>query len=126
LTISRTKGDIPISYLDLVGEFISKYAFKGGVSTEIGARARQFHLQGQFTMRFPKDPRSCHILSKKIKSIFPVNSGFDTRVLVKGLGDHQTFIAMLGYITKDQGQAHYQIRIHNVELLLLLLLCLLN
>ncbi len=35
--------------------------------------------------------------------------------MIKPLGIGQAFMSMVGYVTKDQGKEHYQIRLHNVN-----------
>ena len=35
------------------------------------------------------------------------------KIMIKPFAKAQTVSAMLGYVTKDEGLAHYQIRLHN-------------
>lgn len=49
LTISKVKDDVPYSLLkSIFDNFIVKFCQKGGISTEVGARVGNCHLQGVF------------------------------------------------------------------------------
>jgi hypothetical protein len=102
LTITRAVADIPLLYLEIIYEFYTKYTLKGGVSTEVGSRAFQLHLQGAFRMRYPTHKMYMNELTKMIRKLLP-QSGFRIKVLVKPFGLLQSFTPMIGYITKDQG-----------------------
>lgn len=105
LTVAKTKADVPLVLLDVVHDFIVKYAIKGGVSTEVGHRAHNLHLQASFSMRFPKDRLRVKELTKllrdELKAVVHNLSGY--KIQLKGFAARQSFIAMLGYITKDEG-----------------------
>ena len=53
------------------------------------------------------------VLTLFVKS-FIAENGKGYRVLCKPLTRGQTFTTMCGYITKDEGRAWYQCRIHNI------------
>ena len=113
LTVTKTKTDVGVDSLDAVGDFIPKYAVKGAVSTEVGPRAFNLHLQGVFIMHWPTQKPAVQYLQKLIKRILPL-SGTLYKVLLKPFQGNQSFQSMLGYVTKDSGREHYQIRTHNV------------
>lgn len=135
LTVSRLKQDIAPTLLDVIHTFLSQYAIKSGLSTEVGHRAFNLHLQGTFSMRYPSDATAIADLSKLIKQEIKetVKSLTGYRVVLKALGRGQAFSTMIGYVTKDEGmlnylhfvrwvtnisfvgQPHYQIRLHNVS-----------
>jgi hypothetical protein len=108
LTITKSKGDVAVVALDIVyEEFIKPFCIKGAIATEVGTRAHNLHLQGVFKARYPTNRE------EQIKKKFPYN-GTQYRVNVKPFGNKQNFNAMIGYVTKDHGQTHYQLRSHNV------------
>jgi hypothetical protein len=114
LTIIKSKGDIAVVALDIVyEEFIKPFCIKGAIATEVGTRAHNLHLQGVFKARYPTNREWILKLNKQIKRILPYN-GTQYRVNVKPFGNKQNFNAMIGYVTKDHGQTHYQLRSHNV------------
>jgi hypothetical protein len=102
LTVTFSGSDVPLIFLEVISEFIQKYALKGGVSTEVGHRAFQLHLQGVFTMRYPKTTLHIHLLQKMIRDLLP-KTNKRPKVLVKPFGNLQNFAAMIGYITNDSG-----------------------
>lgn len=107
LTISKIKTDVPIGLLDIIyDEFYRAYCLKGGISTEVGQRAHNLHLQGVFRIKYPKDPPAVAKLTKIIKDVIKsfTKSLSGYRVLLKPLGCQQTFVTMVGYITKDAGK----------------------
>ena len=52
--------------------------------------------------------------AKFMKNLIP-GKGVGHKIILKPLSPGQTFIAMIGYITKDQGEPHYQILTHHVS-----------
>jgi hypothetical protein len=112
LTVNKNDGDICLSILDIVISWIKTHCISGGVSTEVGKRAHNLHLQGVLEMRYPITKPYQTRLSSILKKLLPPGGGY--RVLVKPLSTGQTIPAMIGYITKDQGEPHYQIRTHNI------------
>ena len=102
LTVTKTKDDVGLDALDSVALFIEQHCLKGGVSTEVGQRAFQLHLQGVFRIHWPSTKEYVQRLQKIVKSILPAN-GKLYKVLVKVFKAAQNFSAMVGYITKDQG-----------------------
>ena len=52
LTVSKVSGDIALPTLDTVLNFIVTSSNRGGLSTEVGSRAHQLHLQGVFQTLF--------------------------------------------------------------------------
>eukprot|EP01031_Cornospumella_fuschlensis_P027563 gene27563-33289_t len=115
LTVSKTSGgDIPMpTSLDAIQAFIVDYCVKGAVSTEVGSRAFHLHLQGVLRLRYPKTADYVSMLQKFIKNLLP-NKGKGLKVMLKVLRGDQTFIGMIGYVTKDVGQPHYQLRTHGI------------
>lgn len=101
LTITKTGGDVELYILDKLYDFLLEYTIKGGVSTEVGHKVHNLHFQGIFTIRFPKDRAHIATLVKMIKALIKPLSGY--KVLLKPFAPQQTFSAMIGYITKDQG-----------------------
>jgi len=100
--VTKTKDDVGLDALDSVALFIEQHCLKGGVSTEVGQRAFQLHLQGVFRIHWPSTKEYVQRLQKIVKSILPAN-GKLYKVLVKVFKAAQNFSAMVGYITKDQG-----------------------
>lgn len=113
LTITKTGEDVSLELLDILYEFLLQYCVKGGVSFEVGARAFNLHIQGLFRIHYPKTKEFVKKLQSFIKKLLP-QKGKGYKVNLKPLAGGQSFSAMIGYITKDVGQAHYQIRSHNI------------
>ena len=103
LTITKTGGDIELYIMDKVHDFIVTYALKGGISTEVGHKVHNLHLQGMFSIRYPKDKKHLVELVKLIKALIKPLTGY--KVMLKPFATNQNFSAMLGYITKDQGKS---------------------
>lgn len=106
LTITKTGGDVSRDAIDRVAEFIEKYCLKGGVSTEVGQRAFNLHLQSLFRIRWPVRKDYVQRLQKILRGVLPEN-GKLYKVMVKAFGSNQSFSAMVGYITKDQGTDNF-------------------
>jgi len=102
LTVTRPKADVGQDALNAIGDFIEKTCIKGGVSTEVGQRMFNLHLQGVFRLHWPATKEFTQRLQKILKSLLPAQ-GKLYKVLVKVFGRNQNFSAMVGYITKDQG-----------------------
>jgi hypothetical protein len=101
LTVAKTKAEL----LDVGHDFIVKYAIKGGVSTDVGHRAHILHLQASFSMRLPKDRLRVREVTKLLRDELKavVHNLAGHKIQLKGFAARQTFIAMLEYITKDEG-----------------------
>jgi hypothetical protein len=110
LTVTKNGTDIERNYIDIILAFFETYCIKGGVSTEVGKRAHNLHLQGVFRCLFPNDSK---VLGAFLKSHMP-NNGVGHRVLAKQLVRGQDFVTMCGYILKDEGQPWFQHRSHNI------------
>jgi hypothetical protein len=54
------------------------------------------------------------IKGKFIRRLIPQN-GKGHKIILKPLAKTQSLEAMIGYITKDQGQPHYQIKTFNIS-----------
>lgn len=106
LTISRLKQDVAAELLDVIHTILTKYAIKRGISTEVGHRAFNLHLQGTFSMRYPSDASAISDITKMIKHEVEgaVHSLTGYRVVLKVLGRGQAFSTMIGYVTKDEGR----------------------
>lgn len=114
LTITKNKSDVALNTIDILAVFMEKYCLKGGISTEVGSRVFQLHLQGVLRLHWPKTEERIKELQKFIKAMLP-ERGKLYRVNLKPLQGGQTFVVMLGYCTKDAGKPHYQLRTHNVS-----------
>ena len=79
----------------------------------MGKREFNLHIQGVIKIHYPRTPAFKLKLAKYIKTFLP-NKGIGYKLNVKPLAAGQTMLAMIGYITKDQGLAHYTIITHNV------------
>lgn len=102
LTITKTGEDVGAEAIDIVASFIEEHCIKGGVSTEVGLRAHNLHLQGILKINWPATKEFVQILQKKIRALLP-NGGAKYKVNLKLFAKAQTWGAMVGYITKDQG-----------------------
>lgn len=114
LTITRGGGlDIPLDALDAVEDFLKRDTQKGGAATEVGARNNNLHIQSAFSVHYPKTPDAAKYLAKYVRSLLPLD-GKGYKIQCKPFSPGQTWEAMIGYITKDQGRQSYQIRTHNI------------
>jgi len=114
LTISKVKDDVPYSLLKTIFEnFIEKFTVKGGISTEVGARVGNCHLQSVFQSHCCASGPTFKLMRSMIRDLLP-GKGRGYKLQVKPLAKGQSLIAMVGYITKDQGKAHYKILAHNI------------
>ena len=113
LTISRGSLDIAYDTLDIIEKFLKKNTQKGGAATEVGARNHNLHIQSAFSIHYPKTEDAQKTLAKHIRSLLPLQ-GKGYKVQCKPFSVGQTWEAMIGYITKDQGRPSYEIRTHNI------------
>lgn len=104
LTVTKTGQDVGADALHNVYKFIKKYCLKGGVSTEVGQRAFNHHLQGVFRLHWPSTKLYVQELQKFVKELLPAK-GKSYKVLLKVFAKNQNFSAMVGYITKDEGES---------------------
>jgi len=102
LTITKTDDDVGRDAFESVAVFIRDHCLKGGVATEVGKRKFQFHLQGIMRMHWPVTLPYLAILQKCIRDLLP-SKGTGYKVTCKPFQKGQTFSAMTGYITKDEG-----------------------
>ena len=130
LTISKCKGDVPLTLLEVIHNWIVNHCEKGGVATEVGKRAFNFHLQALLSIKWPRTKQYVTKLSKHLKSLLPKSAGYKLLALFskkKFLNFFSSdffqknfilfyfiYFLLAGYITKDQGQPHYHIRVHNI------------
>ncbi len=97
LTVARRGGDVDLSLLDATYAFIKIHTIRGGVSTEVGSRAHNLHLQGMFECRYPRDPTSVKALTKFFKdAVIKPRTGY--AVVLKPFGKGQDFICQHGWI----------------------------
>ena len=113
ITITKNGGDIATEYLDIMSEFLKCYCHRGAFSLEVGTRAFNLHIQGVIELRYPTTPTYAKQLAKFIKLQLPTKTGH--KVSVKPFSKTQTFVAMIGYVLKDEGKPHFQIKTHNVD-----------
>lgn len=114
LTITKTCGDVAFHCLEIIFSFIKQYCLKGGVSTEVGHRANNLHLQAVVRIQYPSTKVMEEPLRKFIKKLLP-DAGKSCKVQIKVIGVNQKFSAMVGYITKDETRPSYQIRTHYIS-----------
>lgn len=106
LTVSKTGGDVDLSLLDKVDDFIKEYAICGGVATEVGSRAHNLHLQGALSIRYPRDVNHVKKLVKYFKdAVIKPRLGY--KIMLKPFQKGQNMCTMIGYITKDQGMGSF-------------------
>lgn len=110
LTITKTGGDVGVDAVDKIAHFIEKYCIKGGVATEVGQRAFNLHLQGMFRINWPSRKEYIQELQKILKRTLP-DDGKKYKINLKPFGAGQSFSAMVGYITKDQGNSYLNLYI---------------
>jgi hypothetical protein len=111
LTVTKLKSDIDVNVLFILESFLKLYCtkgiyyskivddyyliyFAGGVATEVGKRAFQYHLQGVFKCRYPCSKIYVAKLSKFLRKL--LGNALNYRILVKPLERGQTLEAMIG------------------------------
>jgi len=57
---------------------------------------------------------NCFILDLIIRKLLP-SGGRGYKIMLKPFEKAQSVSAMIGYVTKDEGKPHYQIRAHNIS-----------
>lgn len=87
-------GDVPLPLLEVIHSWIVQHCVKGGIATEVGKRAFNFHLQGLLQIRFPKTKPFVTRLAKIIRSLVPKQRGY--KLMLKPLQGAQTLSAMIG------------------------------
>jgi hypothetical protein len=84
LTVTKTGSDISLDCLEIVDAFIKEYCLKGLVSTEVGTKKFQLHLQATLRMHYPKTKDMVTKLSKMIRGQLP-NNGKGHKVRLNAL-----------------------------------------
>lgn len=116
LTITKQGGDVALNSIDFIyNGFILPMCIKGALAFEVGQRAFNLHIQGLFRVHYPKSKVYVTLLVKLLKSLLP-EKGKKYKINLKPFGINQTFLSMIGYVTKDRGKSHFQLRTHNVTL----------
>lgn len=102
LTITKSNGDVGRDAFESVALFIKEHCIKGGVATEVGKRKFQYHLQGILRLHWPVTLPYLSKLQKCIRDLLPLK-GTGYKVTCNPFKRGQSFSAMTGYITKDEG-----------------------
>ena len=98
----------------MLHQWLLQSAIKYVIAFETGHRAFNLHIQGVIRMLYPSSPDFIRKLRKIIKHNLP-NTGSGYKIIIKKLNPQQSFMAMIGYCTKDNGKSHYQVRFSNVS-----------
>lgn len=110
LTVSRAKSsDVHQNCLDILHKWLSTFCIKFLIAFEVGKRAFNLHVQGVLVMLYSPSEPYVRKFVKLLKEQLPEN-GVGYRIVFKKCKEHQTFEAMIGYVTKDSGRPHYQYR----------------
>jgi hypothetical protein len=85
------------------------------VSTETGKIKSNLHIQGLMALHYGTTKEHLKELAKILKALLPPLERKQYKLQIKVLARAQTFLAMIGYITKDYQKAHYRILVHNIS-----------
>ena len=77
---------------------------------EVGKRAEHLHVQGCFECRGTASPSFITLLRTHIQEYIPTPRGTGGFVNVQAFRGTQTKQYMLGYVQKDIGKGHFQVR----------------
>ena len=111
-TVARRGDHVFEPWLDRVFMFLSFVATKAGVALEVGSRAGHAHLQvtAAFLVTVPFVD-ACKAIAKALKAFVPIRNGDKGVVQVKHLVGSQSFLGLVGYITK----LPLQVRLWNIS-----------
>jgi hypothetical protein len=73
-------------------KFLEQHCSKGAISTEVGKRAHNLHLQGVFQTKYSKTDVFKKQMNKFLKTFLPTNC-VDYRVVYKPLTSGQDFLS---------------------------------
>ncbi|KAK9832011.1 hypothetical protein WJX84_000553, partial [Apatococcus fuscideae] len=115
VTIAVRGGDVPSGWADRAASWGVSFCEKYAMSFELGGRIRRLHLQGCIQIRSNRDEAYAAVLVKHLKTYIPILPGAGGTVSFVPFGDTQTWSGMLGYVQKDAGQGHYELRTHAIS-----------
>ncbi len=99
-------------WLDLMFDWLRHYGMKGVASLEKGSNRQQLHVQSIFECHSGEAEKPRLVASIKGH----LNLGGDnSKLTVKPFEPSQRWEAMLGYVQKDWGEPHFQLRQHGVS-----------
>lgn len=84
----------------------SKHAF----ALEVGGQRQRMHVQGMARVRCPPSDEGKRLMATDIREFVPIPVGSNALVNVQPFGRGQEENYMLGYVQKDFGLDHYQLR----------------
>jgi hypothetical protein len=117
LTYGKTGGHMPAIWHTSMSEYMEEHSPKFLNSRERGLKNE--HLHGQCIAKLPiaTDKASIEKVKKEMKRAMGCSErdGSGCRIELKELVTGQTFVRMVGYCLKDQGQPHFVMTKKNVS-----------
>ena len=116
ITVSEKGGDVTPGNMSGAVLWLSRYTVAGAISYERGNRRNNLHLQGVCRLRWPGGKTSLAKLRSSLRGALGLLVGTKCSVCLKEIvpGGTQTFEKTLGYIAKDNVQAHFEMYLHNI------------
>ena len=93
---------------------MSAHCEAGGAAFEVGGTAKRLHIPAVVRIRSERSKAFKKRLIEHIKNCLPMLRGEQGTVGCMFLQDQHTWSPVLGYIQKDKGQGHFELRTHNI------------
>jgi hypothetical protein len=113
LTLTRSGQNVPIVWLTLLHGWYEHYDIKGVASLEKGSSRQQLHVQSIFECHCGEGEKP--LLVASIKGHLMLGGDNNSKLTIKPFEPSQRWEAMVGYVQKDWGESHFQLRAHRVS-----------
>ena len=116
ITVSRVTGDIPLEWLELLGEYMKTFAVLGLIAVELGTTEQNLHLQAVMVMHMTGADRCIELITEHLKVWFDIwtHEKFHVKVVRMMRSRGHALFYMLGYCMKDRGLGHFKYIVLNL------------
>ena len=116
ITVSRLGGDVPVEWLELLGQYMKIFAVLGLIAVEQGTMERNLHLQAVMVMHMSGADRCIELITEHIKVWLDVwtHEKFQIKVVRMDRSRGHALFYMMGYCLKDRPYAHFKYIVLNL------------
>ena len=116
ITVSRLTGDIPLEWLELLGEYMKKFAVLGLIAVELGKTEQNLHLQAVMVLHMTGADRCIELITEHLKVWFDIwtHEKFHVKVVRMMRSRGHALFYMLGHCMKDRGLGRFKYIVLNL------------
>ena len=116
LTISKLKGNVPVTMLDQLRLWLNLVScVRAVVCLERGDRKKNLHVQGSLEMRMPNTPHGLAELKSHLQDNLPARPCDNYHMMVKFGASMQTFTYLSGYCMKQWQESWFRCCVKGVS-----------